>query len=126
MSRTSTPRVVVAYPRHRVGSASRVVMRRLGRFGSSSRLASEMSKRSVERHRVQADALEESRAGDCHQTGAGFESTDAEFSHFLFEPGDIVVAVGQDGLVPNLAKYLAGTTGHRCESRPATLRRNHW
>lgn len=27
---------------------------------------------------------------------------------FLFEPGDIVVAVGQDGLVPNVAKYLDG------------------
>ncbi|MCP3998439.1 MAG: hypothetical protein GY722_25740 [bacterium] len=27
---------------------------------------------------------------------------------FLFEPTDIVVAVGQDGLVPNLAKYLDG------------------
>jgi len=27
---------------------------------------------------------------------------------FLFEPGDVVVAVGQDGLVPNVAKYLTG------------------
>lgn len=27
---------------------------------------------------------------------------------FLFEPDDIVVAVGQDGLVPNIAKYLDG------------------
>lgn len=31
-----------------------------------------------------------------------------EFAGFLFEPEDIVVAVGQDGLVPNLAKYLSG------------------
>ncbi len=30
----------------------------------------------------------------------------AELSRFLFEPGDIVVAVGQDGLVANVAKYL--------------------
>ncbi len=31
-----------------------------------------------------------------------------EFATFLFEPDDIIVAVGQDGLVPNLAKYLEG------------------
>lgn len=32
----------------------------------------------------------------------------AELSRFLFEPDDLVLAVGQDGLVANLAKYLAG------------------
>jgi len=32
----------------------------------------------------------------------------ALLDRFLFEPGDIVVAVGQDGLVPNVAKYLRG------------------
>jgi hypothetical protein len=32
----------------------------------------------------------------------------ADLPTFLFEPQDIVVAVGQDGLVPNLAKYLSG------------------
>jgi hypothetical protein len=31
-----------------------------------------------------------------------------ELSRFLFEPGDLVVATGQDGLVANLAKYLHG------------------
>ena len=31
-----------------------------------------------------------------------------EIDRFLFEPDDIVVAVGQDGLVANVAKYLAG------------------
>lgn len=31
-----------------------------------------------------------------------------ELDRFLFEPDDTVVAVGQDGLVANLAKYLAG------------------
>jgi hypothetical protein len=30
----------------------------------------------------------------------------ADLARFLFEPGDIIVAVGQDGLVANLAKYL--------------------
>ena len=32
----------------------------------------------------------------------------ADLSRFLFGPDDIVVAVGQDGLVANLAKYLDG------------------
>lgn len=32
----------------------------------------------------------------------------ADLSRFLFEPGDIVVVVGQDGLVANVAKYLGG------------------
>lgn len=30
----------------------------------------------------------------------------AELSRFVFEPADVVVAVGQDGLVANVAKYL--------------------
>ncbi|SNU01314.1 NAD kinase [Ruaniaceae bacterium KH17] len=30
----------------------------------------------------------------------------AQLSRFLFEPDDVVVVVGQDGLVPNVAKYL--------------------
>jgi NAD kinase len=30
----------------------------------------------------------------------------ADLARFVFEPDDIVVAVGQDGLVPNVAKYL--------------------
>ncbi len=30
----------------------------------------------------------------------------AELSRFVFEPADLVVAVGQDGLVANVAKYL--------------------
>jgi NAD kinase len=32
----------------------------------------------------------------------------ADLSRFLFEPGDIIVVVGQDGLVANAAKYLDG------------------
>lgn len=32
----------------------------------------------------------------------------AELARFVFEPGDVVVAVGPDGLVANLAKYLRG------------------
>ncbi len=32
----------------------------------------------------------------------------ADLDRFVFEPGDVVVAVGQDGLVANVAKYLEG------------------
>jgi hypothetical protein len=32
----------------------------------------------------------------------------AELPRFVFEPGDIIVVVGQDGLVANVAKYLDG------------------
>lgn len=32
----------------------------------------------------------------------------ADLDRFLFEPDDVVVPVGQDGLVANVAKYLAG------------------
>jgi hypothetical protein len=32
----------------------------------------------------------------------------AELARFVFEPGDVIVAVGQDGLVANVAKYLDG------------------
>lgn len=31
-----------------------------------------------------------------------------DFDRFLFGPEDVVIAVGQDGLVANIAKYLAG------------------
>lgn len=31
-----------------------------------------------------------------------------ELDRFLFEPRDVVIAVGQDGLVANIAKYLSG------------------
>jgi len=34
----------------------------------------------------------------------------SDLDRFVFQPGDIIVAVGQDGLVPNVAKYLDGQT----------------
>jgi len=34
--------------------------------------------------------------------------TRAELDRFLFEPDDVIVVLGQDGLVANVAKYLAG------------------
>lgn len=52
-------------------------------------------------------------------------------SRFLFEPDDLVVVVGQDGLVPNVSKYLdaqlvlgisSDAPGLMCRHRPSDLR----
>ncbi len=106
MSRTSTPRVVIA---HRDTEWDQLLERHA--TPGQVRFFLETRERDVdevvERHRVQADALkkvEQAIATDWRR----IRINRSEFSHFLFEPGDIVVAVGQDGLVPNLAKYLAG------------------
>ncbi len=34
--------------------------------------------------------------------------TRGDLDRFLFEPDDVIVVIGQDGLVPNVAKYLTG------------------
>ena len=41
-----------------------------------------------------------------------------DLDRFLFEPGDLVVAVGQDGLVANVAKYLTGQLVIGCNPDP--------
>lgn len=59
------------------------------------------------RHERFAAALHEARAaapGDWRQAVV----KRADFDRFLFSPEDVVVAVGQDGLVANVAKYLRG------------------
>lgn len=60
-----------------------------------------------ERHRRQALALAQAAAAvplDWRRTRV----ERADLPRFLFEPEDVVVVVGQDGLVANVAKYLAG------------------
>jgi NAD kinase len=42
----------------------------------------------------------------------------AELDRFVFEPDDIVIALGQDGLVANTAKYLRGQTVIGCNPDP--------
>jgi NAD kinase len=42
-----------------------------------------------------------------------------DLDRFLFEPEDLVVAVGQDGLVANVAKYLTGQLVIGCNPDPA-------
>ena len=59
------------------------------------------------RHERFAAALHEARAGtpgDWRQVVV----KRADFDRFLFGPEDVIVAVGQDGLVANVAKYLSG------------------
>lgn len=61
----------------------------------------------VERHRRQETALAEVLAAmppKWRQVQVHRE----ELDRFLFGPEDVVVAVGQDGLVANVAKYLSG------------------
>ncbi|MCG6493817.1 hypothetical protein [Kitasatospora sp. A2-31] len=60
-----------------------------------------------QRHRRQAEALARAAAAvplDWRRTRV----ERADLPRFLFEPGDVVVVVGQDGLVANVAKYLDG------------------
>ena len=42
-----------------------------------------------------------------------------DLDRFLFEPDDLVVAVGQDGLVANAAKYLSGQLVIGCNPDPS-------
>jgi NAD kinase len=42
-----------------------------------------------------------------------------DLDRFIFEPEDVIVAVGQDGLVANVAKYLAGQLVIGCNPDPA-------
>jgi NAD kinase len=42
-----------------------------------------------------------------------------DLDRFLFEPDDLIVAVGQDGLVANVAKYLAGQLVIGCNPDPS-------
>ena len=58
-----------------------------------------------ERHRMQEAAIEAVRRA---MPGDWFtaEVERADLDRFLFAPGDIVVALGRDGLVANLAKYV--------------------
>jgi NAD kinase len=42
-----------------------------------------------------------------------------DLDRFLFEPDDLIVAVGQDGLVANVAKYLTGQRVIGCNPDPS-------
>ena len=59
----------------------------------------------LERHELQQAALHQvSNAVPLHWRRANVPRADLD--RFLFEPEDLILAVGQDGLVANVAKYL--------------------
>jgi hypothetical protein len=60
-----------------------------------------------ERHDAQTDALATVRAAVPAEWRRG-DVERGDLHRFGFEPGDVCVVVGQDGLVANLAKYLDG------------------
>jgi NAD kinase len=59
------------------------------------------------RHAAQNDALARVTAG-LPTKWRRSRVPRAELSRFVFEPGDVIAAIGQDGLVANVAKYLDG------------------
>src|SRR5215469_13170157 len=60
-----------------------------------------------ERHELQAAAIREVAAAIPVEWRRG-SVLRADLPRFLFEPEDLIVVVGQDGLVANVAKYLSG------------------
>lgn len=102
----ATPRVVVA---HRASEYEEL----LARHGTRGQVSFVLGTRgrTVAEVDVGHEALERARAAVAAAIPAEWRRAAverADLAHFVFEPGDIVVAVGPDGLVANLAKYLAG------------------
>jgi NAD kinase len=61
----------------------------------------------VKRHELDSDAIRQVRSSIPIDWRRGEIERD-ELRSFAFAPGDVVMVVGQDGLVANVAKYLAG------------------
>ncbi|CAM4019861.1 NAD(+)/NADH kinase [Janibacter anophelis] len=102
----ATPRVVVA---HRASEYDEL----LARHGTRGQVGFVLGTRG--RALDEVDAGHEALAAALATVGAAIPADwrrasveRAELARFVFEPGDIVVAVGPDGLVANLAKYLEG------------------
>lgn len=106
MPATSVPRVVVvSRPTEYAALVARHGTRGQARFFLETR------GRSIdeveERHEAQRSAIHSVAAAiPVEWRRARVERTDLD--RFLFEPDDLVVTVGQSGLVANVAKYLAG------------------
>lgn len=85
----------------------------LARHGTRGQAAFVLSRReqSIEplehRHRLQETAVAAARRALPDEWSLA-EVERGDLDRFLFAPGDVVVALGQDGLVANLAKYAAG------------------
>lgn len=103
---TLAPRVVVVHRR----SEYEEVVRQHGTRGQAAFFLSSRGRdlgELEEWHRLNAAALDRVRDAVPLDWRRGSVERD-DVSRFLFAPDDIVVVVGQDGLVANVAKYLRG------------------
>lgn len=102
----STPRVVLlTRPTHYELLLARHATREQARFFLEAR------GQSIEALEEQHAHFEEARRHVAGSVPTAWRSTRVsrdDLDRFLFEPTDIVVALGQDGLVANVAKYLTG------------------
>jgi NAD kinase len=103
---TLTPRVVIVHRRTELEEL-------IARHGTRGQVAFFLSTRGrdltevEDRHHANQAALDAVTAAiPVDWRRGGVERADLD--RFLFAPGDIVVVVGQDGLVANVAKYLDG------------------
>lgn len=106
MSRTLPPRaVVVTRPTEYEGLMLRHGTREQARFFLETR--GRKLDDVLERHEVQERALHLTTT-QVPMSWRRARVSRAELDRFLFEPDDVVLAVGQDGLVANVAKYARG------------------
>jgi len=103
---TLTPRAVLVYRRTELDEL-------LGRHGTRQQAAFFLASRGRDldevegRHRAQHGAIAAVTTAIPLEWRRG-QLERADLSRFVFGPEDVIVAVGQDGLVANVAKYLHG------------------
>lgn len=103
---STTPRVVIVHRRTEFEEL-------IGTHGTRGQAAFFLSSRGrdiaelEERHRLTQQALEVAAARIPVDWRRG-KVERGDVSRFLFGPDDVIVVVGQDGLVANVAKYLSG------------------
>lgn len=106
MSTTLPPRIVVAFrptewdqllERHGTPGQARFFLESRGKAVDEI----------LQRHHQQSAAIRDVEQA-IPTSWRRIRSTRAAFATFVFRPEDIIVAVGQDGLIPNIAKYLDG------------------
>ena len=125
----SAPRLVVVHRRTRLAELLEVhsTLGAVEFFLSGRGLGIEALRAADEAQRRTLDAV--SNAVPAQWRHAEVER--GQLSRFLFEPDDLVVVVGQDGLIPNVSKYLRdqpvlgigpGAPGVLCRHSPGDLR----
>ena len=125
----SAPRLVVVHRRTRLAELLEVhsTLGAVEFFLSGRGLGIESLRAADETQRRTLDAV--SNAVPAQWRHAEVER--GQLSRFLFEPDDLVVVVGQDGLIPNVSKYLRdqpvlgigpGAPGALCSHSPEDLR----